>query len=333
MRRYSYIIDLIPVILGVLAALLLSGCGNGPESDAFGNFRATEVTVSAQAQGRLVRFGVKEGDRLEEGELVGLVDTVQLGIQRGTLQAQRQSLIAQRQATLAQVPEITAQVEAFRAQLATAQEEFDRTQRLYENQAATARELNLRRGEVAVLLRQVEQAQARAGAVREQAASIAAQVKSIESQIRETEQRIKDARITNPVSGTVLTVLARQGETVQMGSPLYMIASLDTLELRAYAAGSQLPHLRLGMPVEVLVDDGDGGLRSLHGRVRWIASEAQFTPTPIQTRDERAELVYAFDVSVPNPDGLLKIGMPAEVRFTGDQTAGDGTGSGSVPGQ
>lgn len=316
MRRLSSILDLVPLALGaLLGMLLLNGCGGDPEADAYGNFRATEVTVSAEAQGRLIRFSVDEGDRLRQGGRAGLVDTAQLAIRRRTLLAQRQSLVAQRQATLAQEPEIAAQVGALRAQLETAQNELARTRRLYEDQAATARELNQQEGEVAALRQQIEQAQARSGPVREQAASIDAQINQIESQVNEIEQQMEDAHVVNPEPGTVLTVIARRGETVQIGSPLYTIANLDTLTLRAYATGRQLPRLCLGRPVEVLVDDLDGGLRTLEGEVVWIADEAQFTPTPIQTRDERAALVYAFDVRVPNPDGLLKIGMPGEVRF------------------
>ena len=300
---------------------LLSGCGDGDEPDAYGNFEATEVTVSAEAQGRLVQFRADEGDRLAENEIVGLIDTTQLALQRRALLWQRQSLLAQRRATLAQEPEIAAQVGAARAQLETAQKELERTRRLYEAQAATARELDQRQGEVAVLRQQVEQASARTGGVRDQASSVAAQVSQIESQVEEIEARIGDARVMNPEPGTVLTVLAERGETVQPGLPLYTVACLDTLKLRAYITGRQLPSLRLGMTTDVLVDDGGGGLRTLQGEVAWIAAQAQFTPTPIQTRDERAELVYAFDVRVPNPDGLLKIGMPGEVRFTGPQAA------------
>ena len=321
MRRQAAIRRaVLPALIGIG---LLSGCGDAAESDAFGNFTAVEITVSAQSQGRLVQLGVEEGDRLEAGREVGLIDTTQLAIQRRGLIAQRLSLEAQRLATLAQLPEIVAQVEALRAQLRTAEEELSRTQRLFDAEAATARELNIRQGEVEVLQRQVEQALARSGAVREQAAGAAAQVDQMAAQIRASEERIADALIINPEAGTVLTVVARQGESVQIGSPLYTVASLDTLTLRAYATGTQLPRLRLGMPVEVLVDDAGGGLRQMGGRVTWISSEAQFTPTPIQTRDERADLVYAFDVRVPNENGLLKIGMPGEVRFPLDIARSD----------
>ncbi len=162
MRRAHVLIDIGSLLLGVLIALVLfGGCGDGDEPDAYGNFEATEVTVSAEAQGRLLRFDVDEGDRLAQGAVVGLIDTTQLGLQRRALGAQRQSLLAQRQATLAQEPEVAAQAGAFRAQLETASEELARTQRLFADEAATARELNQREGEVAVLRRQIEQATAR----------------------------------------------------------------------------------------------------------------------------------------------------------------------------
>ena len=148
-----------------------------------------------------------------------------------------------------------------------------------------------------------------------QAAAIDDQVAGIDAQLDGIDDRIANAAVENPTAGTVLSVVAEPGETVATGSPLYTVADLSSLRLRAYATGDQLARLRLGQPVEILVDDGDGGLLALRGTVTFIAADAQFTPTPIQTRDERAELVYAFDVRVPNPEGLLKVGMPGEVRF------------------
>jgi len=316
-RRSSALPGLSPLLLlSLWGALLIGGCRGDDDADAYGNFQATEVTVSAEAQGPLVRFTAREGDRLRAGQVVGLVDTTQLSLQRRAVRSQQQSLTAQRQATLAQLPEIAAQVGALHAQLETAEEELARTRRLYEGQAATARELNQREGEVAVLHKQVEQARARANTVREQAASIAAQVSQAASQTAEIEERLRDARVVNPIAGTILSVVAERGEIVQNGAPLYTIADLDTLELRAYATGNQLPRLTIGMDVAVVVDGENQELRTLDGEVVWIAADAQFTPTPIQTRDNRAELVYAFDVRVPNPDGLLKVGMPGEVRFS-----------------
>jgi len=339
------------------AALLAAGCAGAGESDAYGTFEARETTVSAESAGRILELDVDEGDRLDAGEVVGLIDTTQLVLQRDALVAQRDNLVGQRsalvaqrgatlaqrtaaltqsRATLAQAAEADAQAGVVAAQLATAEEELARTRRLFADSAATARELNVREGEVAALREQLRQAHARATAVRSQAATsnaqadvqgaqagvpgaqadaMADQVRALEAQIRQADARIADAAVTNPVAGTVLTVFARAGETVQPGVPLYTVADLSTVTLRAFASGDQLARLRVGAPVEVLVADGAGGMEAVRGSIGWISDEAEFTPTTVQTRDERAELVYAFDVRVPNPDGRLRAGMPGEVRF------------------
>ncbi len=343
-----------------LAALVgpLAGCGDdAPEPDAYGTFEATETTVSSLADGRLEALTADEGDRVAAGDVVGLVDTLQLAAQRDALAAQirqvrgqqrslraqaraarvgAEAALAQGAATLVGTDEAAAAAGALAAQLATAREELARTRRLHGAGAATARELNEREGAVAALAEQERQARARVAGVRAQAgtADVQARVQSAQAdvpdaqadaldeqvaalgaQIAALEDRIANAAVVNPTGGTVLTVLAEPGETVRVGTPLYTVADLSSLRLRAYATGDQLARLRLGAEVEVRVDDGAGGLRALAGRVTSIASEAQFTPTPIQTRDTRAGLVYAFDVRVPNPDGRLRIGMPGEVRL------------------
>lgn len=272
--------------------------------------------------------------------------------QRRQLAGQKRSLLAQARAalasgdaarvqtgaTLAGVAEAARGADALAAQLQTAEEELARTRRLHAREAATARELNEREGAVAALRQQVAQARARAqsiqaqartseaqarvqtvqaGVPEAQAAAIDDQIGGIDAQLDAIADRIENARVTNPVGGTVLTVLAEEGETVATGIPLYTVADLSSLTLRAYASGDQLPGLRLGQTVRVLVDGASGeGLQTLSGTIRHIADQAQFTPTPIQTRDARAELVYAIDVRVPNPDGRLKVGMPGEVVFT-----------------
>lgn len=345
-----------PVLFAGLV-LALAACSGADEPDVFGTFEATETTVSALADGRLLAFDVDEGDVLAPGQTVGLVDTTQLGAQRDALRAQRRQLLGQKRsleaqaraalasrdaalstgtATLAGVAEAEAGAAALAAQLATAREELARTERLFADRAATARELNERRGQVAALAEQVTQARARAASIRAQAetsgaqarvqavqagvpaaqaAAIDDQVAGLDAQLAGIADRIANAAIVNPIGGTVLAVVAEPGETVGMGSPLYTVADLSSLKLRAYATGDQLARIRLGQSVAVFVDDGAGGLRELRGTVTHVASEAQFTPTPIQTRDARAALVYAVDVRVPNPDGLLKVGMPGDVRF------------------
>lgn len=342
-------------------ALALTACSDTDAPDAYGNFEAPETVVSAEADGRLLAFTVTEGDVLAAGQSVGLVDTTQLAAQRDALLAQRRQLAGQQRsllaqaraalasgdaarvqasATLSQIAEADAGADALAAQLATAQEELTRTRRLFDAQAATARELNEREGSVAALREQVQQARARAGVIRAQArtsdaqaqvqgvqagvpeaqaSAVDDQIAGINAQLAAIEDRIADASVTNPIAGTVMTVVAEPGETVRTGAPLYTVADLSSLTLRAYATGDQLASLRLGETVEVLVD-GAGGLRALRGTITHVASQAQFTPTPIQTRDERSELVYAFDVRVPNPDGLLKVGMPGEVQLTASST-------------
>jgi HlyD family secretion protein len=140
-------------------------------------------------------------------------------------------------------------------------------------------------------------------------------MKSIEARLNQIEQQLDDAHVVNPVNGTVLTTYVEPHELVGQGQPLYQIANLDTLELRAYVSGAQLPSIALGQSVEVLVDENAEENQRLSGKISWIASQAEFTPKMIQTKEERVTQVYALKIKVPNPDGILKIGMPGEVNF------------------
>jgi HlyD family secretion protein len=291
-----------------IAALLLSlaACQNA-QPDAYGNFEAVEVVVSAEVGGQLERFDTAEGERLAAGVVVGSIDTT-------TAALQRQELLTQRGASAERGSQASAQTGVLEAQLATAERELARTQRLYTAEAATARQLDQAEGQVRVLREQIRAARAAAGAVREESAGAEARIAQLEEQIRRS-------RIVNPSAGTVLTTYAEPGEFVQPGRPLYKIADLDTLTLRVYVSGRQLAGLRLGEPVPVHVDSPEGGELALAGRIEWIASQAEFTPTPIQTRDERTTQVYAVKIRVPNPAGTAKIGMPADVVFGGSAGA------------
>ncbi len=255
--------------------------------------------MSSEATGTLQRFDVAEGQRLAAGTVVGQVDTVSLALQRAELQLQVRNA-GTRSA------EARAQLRALEAQLATAEEDLARTERLFERQAATAAERTRLQGTVSTLREQVAAARVRTRLAGEES-------DVVEARIRQLEDRIDRATVRNPVAGTVLATMAEAGEFVQPGRPLYTVASLDTLTLRAYLSGGQLAAVRLGDPVGVRYDAPDGGLRETAGRVTWIADRAEFTPTPIQTRDERVDQVYGVKIRVPNPDGVLKIGMPGEV--------------------
>ena len=299
MRRLS----VISYRLSVAAfAAIAAGCGDD-EPDAFGNFEATEVVVSPQASGQLLWFTPTEGVPLPAGAIVGVVDTTQLALER-------QQVIAQREATGARMAEVNRQIGVLAVQRQISQRTYERTRRLFAEQAATAQQLDQAERDYRVLGAQIE-------AARAQQQSVAKEVAASDARVDQIRDRIVKSRITNPQKGTVLTTYARTGEIVQMGQPLYKIAQLDTLVLRAYVTEGQLTSVRLGARVQVRVDRGKGQLMTMPGVVSWVSSKAEFTPTPVQTRDERADLVYAIKVNVPNPNGALKIGMPADVQLAG----------------
>ena len=284
-----------------LLALVSTACNRSPDPDAYGTFEAEEVVVSAETTGQLVSFTPVEGAQLARGAVVGVVDTTQLSLER-------QQVVAQRQATGSRGNEVTQQIRVLEIQRSVARRNYERTKRLFEEKAATAQQLDQAERDYRVLGAQID-------ALRAQHQSVAREVSSGEARVAQISQRLDKSRIINPERGTVLATFARAGELVQPGEPLYRIANLDTLTLRAYVAETQLQALRLGGQVEVRVDSGDGKTIALPGTIRWISSKAEFTPTPIQTRDERADLVYAVKVRVPNTRGLLKIGMPADVSL------------------
>jgi len=290
--------------VGVTLALvtLASSCTRTDKPDAFGNLEATEVVVGAQAGGQLLWFTPAEGTSLASGAVVALVDTSQLALQRAQVNAQRAS-------TTSRGNEVSQQIAVLEVQREIARRAYERTQRLYEQQAATAQQLDQTERDYRVLVEQIQAGRAQRQTVGQDVSSASARVAQIDDQIRKSFVR-------NPVAGTVLATYAKAGETVQPGQPLYKIANLDTMELRAYVTEAQLTHIRLGQSAQVSVDIGANQRRALPGTVSWVASQAEFTPTPIQTRDERANLVYAIKVRVPNAGRTLKIGMPADVRFT-----------------
>ncbi len=282
-------------------AITLAACNGAPEPDAYGNFEAIEVVVSAQTGGQVQQFIPMEGMKLERGEAVALIDTTQLALERAQLVAQRAAVSARR-------TEVGEQLRVLEVQRDIARRAFERAQRLHAQQAATTQQLDQAERDYRTLVAQI-------AALEAQRRSVALDVASNQARVEQIADRIGKSSVVNPRTGSVLAVYARAGEVVQPGQPLYKIADLDTLDLRAYITGDQLASVRLGDRVAVHVDRGDGKLAGIAGTVTWIASSAEFTPTPVQTRDERADLVYAVKIRVPNPDGALKIGMPGDVTF------------------
>lgn len=300
-RRTPQAMDTIVRSLSIVSLLFLAACTK-ETADAYGNFEATEVTVASEIPGRLLRLDAEEGSRLTAGADVGVVDST-------TLVLQRAELLARRESARARIREVDASAAVFETQRGIAERELERTRRLLAAQAATAQQGDRAERDVRVLREQLHGAQAARVTVLREVASVDAQVATL-------EDRIRRSRIVAPVAGTVLTRYVEPGELVQAGTPLFKMASLDTLILRAYVSGAQLSQVALGQVHVVRVDAGGDSLRTLEGRVTWIAPAAEFTPTPIQTREERVMQVYAVKLAVPNADGRLRLGMPAEVTLS-----------------
>ncbi len=293
------------ILIAALAALAFAGCKNGKyDYDASGTFEATEIIVSSEATGRLVWFSVEEGDRLAAGQHVGLVDTVQLHLSKV-------QLMANRQAVGSRALDISLQIAATQQQIATQRHERGRVERLIAVNAANTKQLDDIDAAIAVLERQLE---AQSESLRSGNESISGEAAGLAAQIASVEDRIARSRIASPIDGTVLVKYAEQGEFTSTGMPLFKIADVGHMILRAYVTSDQLTRLRLGQQVTIYTDFGQKDSRQYDGTVMWISDQAEFTPKTIQTRDERANLVYAVKISVEN-DSYLKIGMYGDVNF------------------
>ncbi len=294
-------IPVIVLILLVTASFI--GCQQETPADAYGNFEATEITVSAKAQGEIKYLHLDEGSLLVENTVIGLIDTTSLYLNK-------MQLLAQKKTVASKSGNIGSQIAVFQSQLKTAQSELNRVQNMYNEKAATMRQLEQTQSQVDVLQKQINN-------VETQNAPIINEVRSIEARIAEIEHQIDESKITNPVNGTVLKQYAEPGEITAFGKPLYKIANLDELTLRVYISEPQLSKVEIGEIVSVSIDFGED-TKSYEGRISWISSAAEFTPKIIQTKEERVNLVYAMDIKVKNY-GRLKIGMPAEVYFTSNE--------------
>ena len=288
--------------LAMLAVLVTAAaCNRDKQPDAYGNIEATEVVVGSQANGQLAAFTPVEGQVIGSGAVTAVVDTTALALQL-------QQVVAQRATSVSRVGEVEKQVGVLEAQLTVARRNYDRTRRLFDQQAATAQQLDQAERDYKTLIAQID-------ATRAQEKTAAQDIASTDARVAQIRDQISKARVVNPIGGTVLATYVKAGEVVQPGQPLYRIANLDTLELRAYVTEDQLSQVKLGQAVQVSIDAGNGARRAMPGTVSWVSSQAEFTPTPIQTRDERSNLVYAVKVRVANRGGVLKIGMPADVEL------------------
>ena len=285
--------------------LLVSSCGSSDkEFDATGIFEATEVTVSAEATGRLMAFDVTEGSRVNADRQVGLIDTVQLQLKAEQVGATRESFANQR-------PNVQAQVAATRQQLVKAQLERTRTAALLKDGAATRKQMDDADNAVRVLKSQLE---AQVSMLNNSTRSLNSQMSGADIQRYQVLDQLKKCHITSPITGTILEKYAEQGEFAVIGKPLFKVADVDQMYLRAYITSAQLAKVKVGQRVKVFSDYGTDTRKSYDGTVTWISSRAEFTPKTILTDDERADLVYAVKIAVKN-DGYIKIGMYGEVKL------------------
>lgn len=279
---------------------LLSCNNNNDKADSYGNFEATEITISAEANGKIEFLNLEEGSVLEPNLLVGLIDTTQLYLNK-------QQLIASRNTVYSKSKNVLSQDDVLQEQLKTTLIEKRRIENMFAENAATKRQLDEIDGKVNVLKEQIK-------SVRTQNAPIKNEAKSIDVQIEKVEDQIQKSKIINPVKGTVLAKYAEPNEITAFGKPLYKIADISEMTLRVYVSETQLPKIKIGQNVTVKIDAGTE-MKSFPGTISWISSSAEFTPKIIQTKEERVNLVYAVKVTVKN-DGSLKIGMPAEMWIT-----------------
>jgi len=303
LKSSTYMNKVIVIILGV--ASLLSGCRNrGTESDASGTFEATEVIVSAEANGKLLALNIEEGQALKRGEQIGMIDSTALYLTKLQLMQNQKAILAGRQ-------DVKTQLESLRKELTNAMADQKRIENLVKGQVASQKQLDDANLRIDVLKAKIDAQENLLNtgntALTEQSRTIAAQLNVIEDQLRR-------CRIINPVEGTVLTKYSESYEMTGVGKPLYKVADLSQMILRAYISNDQQSSVKIGQKVSVLVDDGDKSMRTYEGVVQWINDKAEFTPKTIQTKEERANLVYAVKIAVKN-DGLVKIGMYGEVKF------------------
>lgn len=297
MKRFS--------ILAVFAFLLCIACNNKQvQFEASGTFETEQTIVSSEASGTIKQLELRDGQELEAGQLIGYVDSLQLYLKKKQLEAQIKAVLSKK-------PHIAKQTAAIKEQLKATEKERNRVINMVQADAATPKQLDDINAQVEVLKKQIV---AQNSTLDLSAASITQETLPLQVQILQLNDQLNKCKIINPLKGTVLTRYASVNEVTTTGKPIYEIADLSTLTLRAYVTGNQFSKIKINQKLTVMVDDGPGKYARYEGFVEWISDKAEFTPKTIQTKDERANLVYAVKIKVKN-DGRLKIGMYGEINL------------------
>ena len=285
--------------------VLLVACGNKEkEYDATGVFEATEVTVAAEQSGSLMRFDVTEGDEMELGKEVGLIDTTQIWLKIQQARATKGVYQSQK-------PDMEKQIAATRQQLAKAKQDQQRYKELVADGAAPSKMLDDATSQVQVLQKQLD---AQISSLSSQLSTLNSQLSTVDVQVSQLHDQLQKCHIMTPIKGTVLEKYAEKGEFMVIGKPLFKMADTENMYIRAYVTSEQLQNIKVGQKAKVYADYGNGQKKEYEGKVSWISSRSEFTPKTILTDDERADLVYALKVAIKN-DGYVKIGMYGEVSF------------------
>jgi HlyD family secretion protein len=288
------------LVLTMLSILIFSCSNTDEKSDAFGNFEADPVIVSSESSGKIFQLNGEKGQRIDSGFLTAVIDTVQLHLKLQQIQAQKDAVSAKRQT-------IQSQVAVFEEQKKTLEVNEKRISQMLKDGAATQKQLDDITGQIDVINKQI-------ASTRTQFTSVNRELEVLQTQQASTKDLLNRCTVESPAKGTILETYVEQGELATPGKPLFKMADLDVLTLKVYVSGAQLPQVKIGQQVEVLVDKNATENQSFTGKVSWISSEAEFTPKIIQTKEERVKLVYAVKVEVKN-DGTLKIGMPGEISW------------------
>lgn len=291
-------------VIYILATIVAVSCSNEADYDAQGTFEATEVVISAEGTGRILNFDIVEGEAIESNSTVGAIDSLQLHLQREQLKAQQVALLSSR-------PDKEKQVASLRSQIAKQRAELQRVENMLRDGAATTKQRDDIEAQIDILEGQLS---ATLSTIDNNTSTINENAAALEAQIAALDDRIAKCRISSAVDGTVLVKYAEEGEFTTVGKPLMKVANLEDIYLRAYFTSDQLSKVNLGNEVTVTANFGGDERYDYKGRVAWISAESEFTPKSIQTKDSRANLVYAVKIAVKN-DGRLKIGLAGEVKL------------------
>jgi HlyD family secretion protein len=294
------------ISLIILITLFLVSCSeNQDKADGYGNFEATEVIVSSESTGKIISLNLEEGDTFKKGDIVGIIDTVQLKLQL-------EQVLASITAVTLKVRDVQVEINVLNERKTALLKDKLRFQKMLADSAATQKQMDDINSQVDILDRQIDATRKGLSTTN---TGILAEIKPLQVRLKQIEDQLEKSKIKFPLNGTILSKYAEENEFTVLGKPLFKVAALDSLLLKAYISETQLSEIKIGQKVRVVIDAKNNSTKSFNGRIINISNQAEFTPKIVQTKEERVNLVYAIKIKVPN-DGSIKIGMPAEVHFS-----------------